>query len=760
MRTMVVSIWAMVLLSWGTLVFCEGGGAMASNRTKGLHGMDNRSAGKARGRDYKQCGGAAASGSKRVPEAKEERVTDAQAEALRLKYAGDPKAMYQELIAPKVKDKRTGLTRAESWGRIHDYFIDFLNLNEPEEKKAKAKKPKAKIVQGPVPRGPAVAREDYSDVPVKRYSDLNKYLPKRDASGEFPERWLYWRTLDSKPEIQDGPDGPIARMFNSEFWQGCVIRVKGAGFYKCALLPRGHLKTTIGTQFQTTWKITREPSWRRMLRSVTDPKAKANLAYVSLYFEGSARFRRLYRQLGPPEKREGCWNNDMIQLRGYDGILDPDRLRGADKTLVTLGMETDPTGGHFDDSFMDDVVTERNFQGERLQTACDRVENMLAVLDPGMGMTDIGTKWNLNDPHEMFTNEQFCETIASNSSFMVATCLDADKTVPAPARLTPLEYGKPIWGEQWTHKILLQKRHRHDRFHYGQYFNQIRGTGLLTFDRSWIQPYPKMEDGTEYTPGKLARKKKLNVFIGFDTTSGKRIQKGKLDYFAAFVLGQSRDRRELYLLDGFKERLSANQVARAMVNLALKWRNRVYDNKADSFTAGFEDIGFTNYLGVLLDREVRERTVEDTFSFTTVAGKDNPDRIGALASVFEQKSFFFPTTLVRKPVSGKGEPYDLIKEFMREYEGYPGLGDAPGADDLLAGCGIAVHLSPLPSFNETPEAPTRESDYQRKIPGAYKRGEGTRVRAQEEPEGDGDAGAERLAGVDEIEGGVDFNFLG
>ena len=753
MRTMVCAIWAMVLLSWGGLVFSEGG-VMASNRSKGLHGMDNRSAGKAKGRDYSQdknTGGQATSTPK-VPTSKEERITEAEAEALRLRYAGDPKAMYQELIAPKVKDKRTGLLRSESWGKIHDLFLDMLNLNEPEVKVVRAKKCKPKKVLKLPKAEPVEARIDYSDVPVKRYSNLNKYLPKRDKDGEFPERWIYWRTLDSKPEIQDGADGPISRMFNHDFWQGVVLRVKGAGFYKCLLMPRGHLKTTIGTQFHTLWKITREPAWRRMLRSVTDPKAKANLAYVSLYFEGSARFRRLYRQLGPPEKREGCWNNDMIQLRGYDGVLDPDRMRGADKTLVVLGMETDPTGGHFEDAFMDDCVTERNFKGERLQAACEKIENLLAVLDPGMGMTDIGTKWNLNDPHEMFTNEEFCETIASNSSFLVVTCLDGNKNVPAPARLTPLEYGAPIWKEQWTHKTLLQKRHSQDRFHFGQYFNQIKGTGILTFDASWVQRY-------DVPPVKLAQKKKLNVYIGFDTTSGKGIQKGKLDYTAAFVLGQSEDRRELYLLDGFKERLSANDVPQAMVNLAVKWRNRVLKNEADNFVAGFEDIGFTNYLEVLLNREFREREMGDLFSFTTVSGKDNPDRIGVLASIFEQKIFYLPETLIKKPVSGKGDTYDLVKRFMKEYEGYPGLGSMAGADDLLAACGIAVSLAPMPSFREEPNMEKKESRsaFQRKQPGAYKRGEGTVVHGSDEVD-DADAGESQLAlgGMDSSE--LDFTF--
>lgn len=675
---------------------------MPSERSKRIWKMDGRSKGKEGGRSYSQK-----KAKKHIPSAIPNKETTAggggggdggkDLDARRERYARDLKAFYVELLAPRLVDARTGLSRAESLGKIHDLFFDFLNLSElksEKEWKPKQKKSTSKSKSKIIPIAPAKG-------PVVTYSVLPKYIPERDKNGQFKERWLYFKTLSSKPEVQDGPDGPVSKRFKEEFWQGVTICFRGAGLYKCMLMPRGHLKSTLGTQAYLTWRGVRDPSERHLIRSVIDDRAQAMMGFIKLQYESNERFRELYGNLGPPEKRDLPWNTEMLSLRCQE-------RRGVDPTYQSLGMESDLTGGHFDAATMDDVVGETNTEtATQRRKACQRVENMLPVLDPGTGLNNIGTLWESDDPHMLFIDPEASE-MALDTSFMIVTCLDGDTRAPAPKRLSQLGYGKPIWKEKFNLQELerIRRGMRDDRKWFGQYFNQFTGTSLRAFHRGWIQR-------CDNAPRQLAKELKLNIFTAFDPTSGKEGQ-GKLDYCAGLVLGQTRDREQFYVLDGFKEKLSAKATAKAMVDLALKWREIALSYRAHQCRVAFEESAFTNYLGALLDNELRDRGVESVFSFETLTHNkiEKHDRIRVLAQPYEDARVFWPASIIRQPVQG-GEPYDLIDELQAEFLGFPSLGN----DDLLDAHAMAYELAPLRDFKagETREAekPRQAGEYRR-----------------------------------------------
>ena len=650
----------------------------------------------------------------------------------RERYFRDIKAFYKELLAPRVKNSQ-GLLRADSLGRIHDYMWDFCNLNEPRE--------------------------------IVRYTKLMQYLPKRDKDGNFTrETWLYFPTMQTKkPEVGYGDDNAVARLFRGEkgLWQGLIFRVNGNGKYQCILVPRGHLKSSMITQVHTLWKVVRDPSFRVLMRSVKDDLAQKHLGWIKMQFEANERFKKFFGKL-KPDKREGSWNTEFIQLLSYKGGVDTEAMRGADPTIQTLGMQSDPVGSHIELALFDDVVGEINKKGEQLEKAVERTENMLPVLDPESEFRNVATKWEQKDPSECFTNPQFCETIAADSSFMVATALDGNKKVPAPVRLTRNGYGAPLWPEGQTHQTLLRKRSKDDRFHYGQYFNQIKGLGGRTFSTKWIRRYGEAGKGlVGLTPKEVASALKLNVFAGFDTTSGKREQKGKLDYTACVVLGQTPDRERIFVLDAWKQRLTAGMVGHAFVSTALKWREIVFKYRGTTFQAGFEDIGFTNYLGVLLDNELRKRDPESTFGFTDFSGKENPDRIGVLAQAYQDGRVFWPESLDVTPFSSTtepaGEPYDAIKELLEEYELYPGGGDGCGVNDLLAAHGISYAMCPLMAYRDTSEVKT-DAGFSPAPVARSKRAKGVTYRDEHEEES---GGGMDLGGYgDAFGGGVDLGGYG
>lgn len=586
------------------------------------------------------------------------------------KYHNDFKAFYREVLAPQVKNKRTGKARSDNLGMFHDYLIDFLNLAE----------------QG-----------------VKTYSRLAKYLPPKGDDGMYRERWIYWRTLDGEPEIEDvlpdAPKGPLRTMFDKQFWQGLLIKIAGDGLTKCILAPRGHLKSTICTQDHTTWQIIRCSYERHMVLTLTSLLAESMVGAIKYYFEGNDRFSALYKDLGPPEKRDAVWNNTMIQC--WSPEYKWRSCGNKEATLESYGLGTESTGRHFEFIKFDDIVGKTNYRGQPCREACAAIEQIYGVVDPGGSITDVGTRWNDDDPHRMFLDPEFSE-IALDSSFLIATCLDGDSTVEAPKKLTPAGIGKPICPELFTVADLLKKRRgiKDDRFWYGQYFNQFIGTGLRTFSGEWIK---RRYEGL---PHEVAREMKLDIYIGFDTASGKREQQGKLDYTAGVALGLTQDRQKIYLLDAFKEKLAANLIAKAILRFAMKWKKIAAPGC--TVISGFEENAYTNHLAPLLDAEARLSGIENVIAVRPLTHNNTSkfERVRKMAPSYGDGQWVWPHEVAVIPVAidakgglaYEGEPYDVATRLEEEYLRFPGGGDAAGVDDLLDAMAYAFEQMPLRDF--------------------------------------------------------------
>lgn len=552
-------------------------------------------------------------------------------------YARDYLAFYRDILAQDITERGTKRKRADCLGTIHKLLIDFLNLDLLDE--------------------------------VVFYTELAKHLPEKDSDGEWKERWLYWRTLDAVPEVQDGPDGPIGKMFREKFWHGVVVRLKGDGRIKCLLIPRGHLKSTLATQGHTQWKICRAPADRHMIRSLTGGLARSFTGDIKYHFEQNEKFRRLYADLGPPAKRECAWNADFIQVAAST-------RRGKEPTLYAAGMESEVTGGHYDDITLDDCSGESNTKTPGLRAdACLRVQRMHAILDPGCSMVDVGTRWEDDDPHSMFVDTRRSE-IAHDSCFMVATVLDSDPSVKVGQRISPLGYGKPIWPEKYTVRALEKIRRgiTDDRVWFGQYFNQFSGTALRTFSRDWIRRYTG-------TPLDAVANHKLNITVWIDTASGKDEQSGKLDYTAAVVLGQTQDRQQYYVLDGFKEKLGASQIAAAIADLAQKW-HQIAQKANATFRCAVEETAYTQFLGSVLELTLRDRGVDKYIAIERIAHSakagSKADRIRTLAQPYSEQRVLWPEHLTVRPHTA-GEPYDLMTELEDEFCRWPGVQH----DDLI-----------------------------------------------------------------------------
>lgn len=523
-------------------------------------------------------------------------VRNEQADILRTKCKDDLKYFYTAIL----DQNKLGL------GRIHDWVLDFLRLEELAS----------------LPSG-------------LRHSTLCNYLPGMDGR-KFKERWIYWPSLNEEPQIQDGPDGEISTMFHEKPWLGIIVRVDGDCLRRCLMLPRGHLKTELGSKANVLWRMLRNPKMRCMVRSATDPLACMILESLKNPFEANEAFIALFGDL-KPLRNEGVWKSNAMQIVCKDRI-------GKEPTVMSQGMSSEVTGFHFDYMVLDDVVGEQNVATKVLRDqAKASVQRLSFVRDPGAPLLDIGTAWSDDDVHAMYTRRDSPSYVGT--SFLVATVYDNNN--------------QPLWPEVFTKEVIENKRIECPDAHTWacQYFNQPRMGNTCSFKADWIKWY-----ATEGAA--LVRSEMLDIAIVVDPANSERKNS---DYSACLVMGQTKDGGRRYLLDGFRERLSDAKLPGRITDIIEKWQEIARLCKV-SFRFAIEDFSFQKYIQYPLRDEMRKRGCSAYIESVKAGTRNKTDRIRRLATPFSCGAIVWPERLVVHTDTGS---YDMIADLKDEYLSFP-----------------------------------------------------------------------------------------
>lgn len=540
------------------------------------------------------------------------------------------KSFYTDII--EGKDTKYGRERGENLAPIHDYLFDFLNLHQIKD--------------------------------VQNYTILPSLLPQ---IGKV--RWLYWRTLDdpTKVEIQDGDDGPLTKMFRTKFWQGVLVRVAGDRKTKAVGFPRGHFKTTLGSVVWGNWNRLRAPWGRTLIQTGGESLASDILGSIKAPYERNDRFRRLFGH-HISNKRDGRWNESKAQLWNERHQL---ASEGKEASFECYTIDSTSTGGHCDTLINDDVVTMHNVDGVKRDKIKARMAGMGSVLDPGGLWHTHYTAWAEDDANSIFTDGG---EFAEDACFMVATLFDDDESVPQPKKYTPLEHGKPFFPKIFTpaeikRKYIAAINVGGVRFWYSQYFMQFFGSEARIFKSEWVQFY-------EAEPRLVAHQKDMNIVISMDSASGKRLQEGKLDPTAIVTQGQTRDKRDIYVLDIEVDKLPSQQIISTLVATLVRWRGWIA--KGATVKLSFEETAYTSFLEPLIKEYCRARGIPLPQIILFDHGNERKiDRIRTLATPFEDGRYYLPKTLPKTTIHG--EPYCAVEKFMNEFRKFPGVQH----DDIL-----------------------------------------------------------------------------
>lgn len=163
---------------------------------------------------------------------------------------------------------------------------------------------------------------------------------------------------------------------------------------KALLLPRNHLKSTLGTIGFVILNIVKNPNVRILIGNGVWDIARTFLAEIKAQLEGS-QLKYLFGDFVSAR-----WNADEIIVKQRTKPL-------KEPTVMTTGVEAETTGGHYDIIILDDLIGLQNSQTPEQRQKVKRFRrSMINLLEPGGLVIEIGTRWHLDDTFsEIFEKE-------------------------------------------------------------------------------------------------------------------------------------------------------------------------------------------------------------------------------------------------------------------------------------------------------------------------------------------------------------------
>lgn len=198
--------------------------------------------------------------------------------------------------------------------------------------------------------------------------------------------WLRWNLHGPLAWAWSAPNG--TRTFWDQVW----------GRFRLAVLPRGHLKTTLLTQDYATWRAIKNPEERILIYTQSDDFAEQILAPIKALFEGLGTnaefFHRLYGDRIPSTQDQGKkykWDQHNLTLKRHGRYTDP--------TIKAKGFGGRVAGSHSTVQCVDDVVAEEltRLMMEKRIRAVDGLTPLYASLALGERRF-VGTPWGMLDP--------------------------------------------------------------------------------------------------------------------------------------------------------------------------------------------------------------------------------------------------------------------------------------------------------------------------------------------------------------------------
>lgn len=364
---------------------------------------------------------------------------------------------------------------------------------------------------------------------------------------------------------------------------------RGAGLRRLVLMPRGHLKSTLGTTLYVLWRLYRNPELRIFVGSNKQTLSYSFIRELRQYFENEDLQKRVWNNRPHIEgamvpelntrararnrnssdetdasDRKLIWNNTALQMLREGRYKEPS---------ITAGSVGSPiTGQHYDLVILDDLVdfknTESEVRKERVEEWIQDIENVLnqpkAVMLPVVGLDVVGgemvisgTRYAVDDYYGYLIENQEDLDYVIHSRNIYKNGSDSSEGY--------------LWHERYNdHSVDMLKTRLSPRRFASQYLNTVYEKDVSLFDLSMVL---LITDGDISTRGQttyLRLEDQVHIVrpvICIDPA----FSAGKDGDDCAIVVGCKLNDGRCVVLDAAVDRMEASEVVKTTLKFASKY---------------------------------------------------------------------------------------------------------------------------------------------------------------------------------------------
>ena len=305
------------------------------------------------------------------------------------------------------------------------------------------------------------------------------------------------------------------------------------------LMPRGTFKSSVVTIGFTLQYFLNDPNARILLDSETYGKAKAFYAEIRGHLENNERYREIFKSIHGKYPNQAERKGDLLWTSTELNLAVRTRWR-KEPSISCGAVDHAVNGMHYDMIICDDLHSEKNVTNkEQIDQVIDHWKLAYSLLDPGMPMIIIGTRWDYNDLYQ-----HILDTERESFNILIRKAIRDDGSLLFPERL--------------TEKFLADtKRKQGSRIFSCQYLNEPIDDDTATFKRENIHR----------RPWEMVKDRPINWYLSIDPSF-----EGEYSDFAALVVAGMDYQGDLYVRHVLRQKMSYSQIILNIFDLYNRYR--------------------------------------------------------------------------------------------------------------------------------------------------------------------------------------------
>jgi hypothetical protein len=448
--------------------------------------------------------------------------------------------------------------------------------------------------------------------------------------------------------------------------------------FKLLLHPRGHFKSTIGTEARSVHKLIRNPNARILITNVKLDNSRKFLRAISHHFDGNPRFKWLFRDwwinsyATQYHRAEYGKKLDWVTRNTQDEFTLIRPYAGREASITTGAVDASLVSQHYSDIIADDLVSRDYVRTiDMVERSILYFKDLLDLLDPDGNLEIIGTRWAHMDLYQWIITEFGGKaSLRVPQDYLPGEVMERSNNTPEEEKdwmisIHPVykEDGSPVFPEEFTPAVLQNLEKAKGPYEFGaQYLLNPTPEEHQRFKEEWFNYYDEMPNPAG-----------LRVCITVDPAKS---LEDHADNTAITVCGYD-ERNRMYLLDGRDEKLAVDELPELLFDMVRYWQS------VSRFLApvGFEALGFQETYVFTLERMMMERDFFFMIEAITHRSQSKDERI--LRLVPRVKSgFYVPRKKLVTPYGGRGPAYDLTQRVIWQLTRFPFAGKDDLADAL------------------------------------------------------------------------------